>query len=42
MYIGKQYNILIFRDITKENVHAPYFYEILISVYICYDKIKYD
>lgn len=25
MYIVKQYNILIFRDITKENVHTPYF-----------------
>ena len=29
MYIGKQYNILIFRDITKENVHAPYFMRFL-------------
>ena len=24
MYIDKQCNILIFRDITKDNVHIPY------------------
>ena len=29
MYIGKQYNILIFRNITKENVHVPYFMRFL-------------
>ena len=29
MYIVKQYNILIFRDITKENVHALYFMRFL-------------